>query len=152
MAFVLTGVAHERNARQFTFELAGSGKVRFRIVVIADLLLARKYEIPLQELPLLCLHLLDGRTAPAAAAPPAGNPPPPRAAVAAGVAGILGPRQFDSSPPDASDTVVFGEANMIEYARLRAEAKSAAERKRRAHVPRPSAARQGSVESEGGPA
>jgi hypothetical protein len=63
MIFVLTGVAHEHNARRFTFELAGRGVARVKIVVVADMGLVRKYEIPLQELPLLCLRLLEGRTA-----------------------------------------------------------------------------------------
>src|SRR5580704_18860870 len=63
MIFVLTGVAHEHNARRFTFELAGRGVAPVKIVVVADLGLVRKYEIPLQELPLLCLRLLEGRMA-----------------------------------------------------------------------------------------
>ena len=63
MIFVLTSVAHEHNARRFTFELAGRGAARIKIVVVADLGLVRKYEIPLQELPLLCLRLLEGRMA-----------------------------------------------------------------------------------------
>jgi len=63
MIFVLTGVAHEHNARRFTFELAGRGAARIKIVVVADMGLVRKYEIPLQELPLLCLRLIEGRQA-----------------------------------------------------------------------------------------
>jgi hypothetical protein len=63
MVFALTSVANEHNARRFTFELTGSGQPRTTVVVAADLELARKYEIPLQELPLLCLRLLEGWTA-----------------------------------------------------------------------------------------
>jgi hypothetical protein len=61
MVFVLTSVAHQGTVRSFTFELAGAGPVRKKVVVVADLTLARKYNIPLQELPLLCLQLLEGR-------------------------------------------------------------------------------------------
>ena len=61
MVFVLTSVANDRGARQFTFEVAGTRPVRTKVVVAVDLELARRYKIPLQELPLLCLHLLEGR-------------------------------------------------------------------------------------------
>jgi len=63
MVFALTGVTNERSLRRFTFELAGSGPPRTTVVVVADMALVRKYEIPLQELPLLCLRLLESRTA-----------------------------------------------------------------------------------------
>ena len=33
------------------------------MVVVADMALVRKYEIPLQELPLLCVRLLESATA-----------------------------------------------------------------------------------------
>lgn len=58
MAFVLTGTSHGSNARQFTFELA-KGPLRSRVTVVADLALVHKYQIPLQELPLLCLQLVE---------------------------------------------------------------------------------------------
>ena len=63
MVFALTSVANERNARRFTFKLTGVGQPPTTVVVAADLELARKYETPSQELPLLCLRLLDGWTA-----------------------------------------------------------------------------------------
>ena len=63
MVFALTSVANERNARRFTFKLTGVGQPQTTVVVAADLELARKYDIPFQELPLLCLRLLDGWTA-----------------------------------------------------------------------------------------
>jgi hypothetical protein len=44
--------------RRFTFELAGSGPPRTTVVVIADMALVRKYEIPLEEL-LLCVRRLQ---------------------------------------------------------------------------------------------
>lgn len=59
MAFTLTGVTNKDNLRRFTFQSAGSGAPPIAVVVLADLVLARKYEIPLQELPLLCLRFLE---------------------------------------------------------------------------------------------
>ncbi|HYK59284.1 MAG TPA: hypothetical protein VEV85_07620 [Bryobacteraceae bacterium] len=63
MVFALMGTTTEGGLRRFTFELAGSGPPRTTVVVVADMALVRKYEIPLQELPLLCLRLLESRTA-----------------------------------------------------------------------------------------
>jgi hypothetical protein len=63
MVFALMGVTNEGNLRRFTFELAGSGPPRTTVVVVADMAVARKYEIPLQELPLLCVRLLESWTA-----------------------------------------------------------------------------------------
>ena len=63
MAFTLTGVTNERGLRRFTFEQSGSGPPRITVVVFADLALVRKYDIPLQELPLLCVRFLEGGTA-----------------------------------------------------------------------------------------
>jgi hypothetical protein len=63
MVFALTGFTNELSLRRFTFELAGSGPPRTTMFVVADMTLVRKYEIPLQELPLLCLRLLESRTA-----------------------------------------------------------------------------------------
>ena len=51
MVFALTGFTNELSLRRFTFELAGSGPPRTTVVVVADMTLVRKYEIPLQELP-----------------------------------------------------------------------------------------------------
>jgi hypothetical protein len=62
VVFALMRVTNEGSQRQFTFELAGSGPPRTTVVVVADMALVRKYEIPLQELPLLCLRMLDNRT------------------------------------------------------------------------------------------
>ena len=63
MSFVLTSLTHDGGARHFTFERTGKDVVRAQILVTVDLELARKYAIPLQELPLLCLHLLENLTA-----------------------------------------------------------------------------------------
>jgi hypothetical protein len=63
MVFALTGFTDESSLRRFTFELTGSGPPRTTVVVVADMALAWKYEIPLQELPLLCVRLLESWTA-----------------------------------------------------------------------------------------
>ena len=63
MVFALAGVTNEGSLRRFTFELAGSGPPRTTVVVVTDMALVRKYEIPLQELPLLCVRLLQSWTA-----------------------------------------------------------------------------------------
>jgi len=63
MVFALTSFTDESSLRRFTFELVGSGPPRTTMVVVADMALVRKYEIPLQELPLLCVRLLQSWTA-----------------------------------------------------------------------------------------
>jgi hypothetical protein len=102
MVFVLTGVVHQSNARRFTFESGRNASDRARIVVDVDLELARKYGIPLQELPLLCLHLLEGRN------------------------------EAEGRTRGAGEMLEFAESEMIDYANRRIEANASAERKRRA--------------------
>ena len=63
MIFALMGTTPDGGLRRFTFELAGSGPPRTTVVVVADMALVRKYEIPLQELPLLCVRQLESWTA-----------------------------------------------------------------------------------------
>src|SRR5579872_6382895 len=59
MQYVLTGFNHDSNIRQFAFDGIGSSRTRTRFNVCVDLSLIRKYEFSLQELPLLCRHLLE---------------------------------------------------------------------------------------------
>jgi hypothetical protein len=47
----LMGVTNESSLRRFTFELAGSGPPRTTMLVVGDMALVRKSQIPLQELP-----------------------------------------------------------------------------------------------------
>jgi len=61
MNFALSGVTNEGSLRRFKFEPGRGGPSRTAVIVIADLVLVRKYEIPLQELPLLCLQLLESQ-------------------------------------------------------------------------------------------
>lgn len=61
MEFLLTGFTHEKDCRIYAFECIGADRVWSKCTVRADLGLARKYGIALQELPLLCRGLLDHR-------------------------------------------------------------------------------------------
>ncbi len=64
MEFVLAGFRQESNIRRFAFEgvTADRKQKRTEFFVGVDLTLIRKYSIPMQELPLLCRHLLAGLT------------------------------------------------------------------------------------------
>jgi len=60
----LTGFHQEdNNIRTYVFEGIGADRTRRKVTVSVDLGLIRKYEIPLQELPLLCHDLLEGQSA-----------------------------------------------------------------------------------------
>jgi hypothetical protein len=59
MQFVLTGFTHDMGFRVFAFERISDDRVRTKCTVRTDLVLARKYGIQIQELPLLCRNLLD---------------------------------------------------------------------------------------------
>jgi hypothetical protein len=59
MEFHLTGFDQAANVRRYHFECMAPDRTRTEFTVNADLVLLRKYAIPLQELPLLCLHVLE---------------------------------------------------------------------------------------------
>ena len=59
MQFTLTGFSQRLEARVFEFEGLDAGRGRIKFTVTADLSLARRYGIRLQELPLLCRSILD---------------------------------------------------------------------------------------------
>lgn len=61
MEFVLTGFSQENNIRRFKFQALPAGQNKKEWTVSADLSLMRKHKIPLQELPLLCKHLLEAQ-------------------------------------------------------------------------------------------
>ncbi len=61
MHIILTGFSQDMGFRVFAFECVGDDKVRANYEVRADLLLVRKYGIPVQELPLLCRKVLERR-------------------------------------------------------------------------------------------
>jgi hypothetical protein len=59
MTYTLSGFTDGDGVRRFAFQRAGVGGEKTRITVGADINLARKYEIRLQELPLICLQMLE---------------------------------------------------------------------------------------------
>ena len=61
MQYILTGFTHDLGFRVFAFEGVGADRLRIVYSVRADLALARKYGIHMQELPLLCREILEQR-------------------------------------------------------------------------------------------
>lgn len=61
MQFTLRGFSQIMGYRVFTFEGVAADKTRALFTVKADLALARRYGIRLQELPLLCREVLNRR-------------------------------------------------------------------------------------------
>jgi hypothetical protein len=62
MQYILTGVTHSMEFRVFAFDCVTDHWVRTAYRVRADLALARKHGIPIQELPLLCRAVLERRS------------------------------------------------------------------------------------------
>ena len=58
MEFVLNGVRQLGNVRHLTFQMIAADRTRKEVAVDVDVDLLRKYNIPLQELPLLCTRFL----------------------------------------------------------------------------------------------
>jgi hypothetical protein len=56
---LLAGFKDRDGARHFSFECVAADRSRTAVVVGADMALARKHEIRLQELPLLCVRLIE---------------------------------------------------------------------------------------------
>ncbi len=63
MQFTLTGFTQESGCRVFAYDGVGEDRVRIKFTVSADLALSRKYGIRLQELPLMCLEILERSSA-----------------------------------------------------------------------------------------
>ena len=61
MQYVLTGFTNDIEFRVFAFDVVGDEHVHTAYWIRADLTLARKYGIKLQELPLLCRRVLEQR-------------------------------------------------------------------------------------------
>jgi hypothetical protein len=61
MIFAFTGFSQQGSDRVFSFELLPriAGNVAYQVT--ADVTLARKYHITLQELPILCRTILEGK-------------------------------------------------------------------------------------------
>lgn len=62
MRFTFTGFRQEGGSRVFSYEALGEDRVRTRFTVGVDLELSRRHGIRLQELPLLCVSVLERRT------------------------------------------------------------------------------------------
>src|SRR5437867_549711 len=62
MEYVLTGFHQATSSiRQYAFQRIAADRTRTEFTVGVDLDLVRKYQISLQELPLLCRHFLEGQ-------------------------------------------------------------------------------------------
>lgn len=59
MQFILTGFTQDMAFRVFAFECVNADRTRTKYAVRADLGLARRYGIRVQELPLLCRAVLE---------------------------------------------------------------------------------------------
>lgn len=60
MTFTLTGFEEGKGGvRRFAFQCVAADRSKTNVIVDADVSLARKYQIRLQELPLLCVRLLE---------------------------------------------------------------------------------------------
>jgi hypothetical protein len=104
MQFTLTGFTQDDGCRVFAYEGIGEDRARVKFTVRADLALSRKYGIRLQELPLMCLGILERNSESA------------------------GPDTLEAIP--AQRAVTFTEAAMIQYADECVAAKDAAALKR----------------------
>jgi hypothetical protein len=62
-AFLLTGFRSEHSLRIYTFHRVEADRTRTVFTVSADLAIAAKYSIRVQDLPLLCRGVLDGSDA-----------------------------------------------------------------------------------------
>jgi hypothetical protein len=61
MNILLAGFKDRDGARHFSFECVGADRSRTAVIVDADMALARKHDIRLQELPLICLQLIEAQ-------------------------------------------------------------------------------------------
>jgi len=59
MTFTLTGFSDKNGVRRFAFDCHAADRSRTTVFVGADIGMARKHEIRLQELPLICVRLLE---------------------------------------------------------------------------------------------
>lgn len=59
MNFVFTGFEQKGNFRQYGFDCVAADRTRVAYIVLADLALLRKYQIAIQDAPLLCRRMLE---------------------------------------------------------------------------------------------
>ena len=102
--FIVTGFRQNMQFRMFTFERVDGDYTRSAYTVSADTALVRKHGITVQELPLLCLQLLERS------------------------------EQLEPGPDQPNDdkrTVTFTEEDMLSYAKELASAREASRQRRR---------------------
>ncbi|MBC7925458.1 MAG: hypothetical protein H7039_07355 [Bryobacteraceae bacterium] len=68
MTYQFTGFRQVNSTRHFAFTCMDENRSSSSVTVEADVILARKYNILVQDLPLMCLRLLEGSGSLAAAA------------------------------------------------------------------------------------
>src|SRR5947199_3791078 len=59
MTFTLSGFKEGDGLRRFLFQRVDTDRSKSTVIVRADVSLARKHDIRLQELPLICVRLLE---------------------------------------------------------------------------------------------
>lgn len=59
MHYKLLGFSHIGSLRQFLFERVANGVAPIQYTVLADVMIARKFNLSLQQLPALCARLLQ---------------------------------------------------------------------------------------------
>lgn len=102
--FIVTGFRQNMQFRMFTFERVAEDYSRSAYTVSADTALVRKHGISVQELPLLCLKLLERSE---------------------------GAAQCLSQPGEQDRAVTFTEEDMVSYAKDLTSAREASKQKRR---------------------
>jgi hypothetical protein len=59
LEFIMTGFKQSLNVRHYSFQIIAGDRTRRDVLVDADLDLMRRHGISIQEMPLLCKHLLE---------------------------------------------------------------------------------------------
>ncbi len=118
MEFSMTGFTQEHGIRRYIFKAASVDQKFREFAVDADVTVARKYGIALQELPLLCRRLLESDAA-----------------------GQISRMEGDASMQDAR-VLTFSEELMRQHADRCADLERALQERRRSHR-RPNTARLG---------
>jgi hypothetical protein len=59
LEFIMTGFKQSLNVRHYSFQIVAGDRTRRDVLVDADLDMMRRHGISIQEMPLLCKHLLE---------------------------------------------------------------------------------------------
>jgi hypothetical protein len=109
LEFIMTGFKQSQNVRHYSFQIVAGDRTRRDVTVDADLDLMRRHGISIQEMPLLCKHLLETMEEARLAEPKV----------------VI---------PELGERIVFTEQSMLGLAQLRATAKREQELRRRRPV------------------